>query len=214
MLESDLATLADQLRSLDPSGEGDFRVCFGIFSRHLPVAHFDSQSQAPQGGADVWSGTHDAVQIGPEAKRYGSSTTLPLDQLKAKLLDAVRQADPPDLWVLAATRSISDTDQRNSRGSERRRGYRCSSWTGQEKHKHCLVWRSCAPLSLRQWPEDLTTMVIWKQRSAGSEKTPDSRRVHYSILKLLVASAIGKRCRRNDPTSESKGRSSNHILTF
>ena len=52
------------------------------------------------------------MQVGLEAKRYAENTSLPLDQLEAKLVQAAGQDEPVDLWVLAATREITDTDAR------------------------------------------------------------------------------------------------------
>lgn len=66
----------------------------------------------PQGGLDSSSNSvGPALALGMEAKRYKPSSSLKLDDLKAKLGDAAdREADPIDLWVLVTSRELSAND--------------------------------------------------------------------------------------------------------
>uniref|UniRef100_B0T9H8 NACHT domain-containing protein n=1 Tax=Caulobacter sp. (strain K31) TaxID=366602 RepID=B0T9H8_CAUSK len=107
--------LADRLRALDAAGEASFESLLAEIMTEVTGQRFDLSKSGPQGGGDLRTLPDNRLQVGLEAKRYQAGTSLPYDQLQAKIFDASRQADPVDLWVLAATRYISGTDQQNLR---------------------------------------------------------------------------------------------------
>ncbi len=82
----------------------------------------------PQGGSDVRSLPANFIRIGLEAKRYKRATALPLDQLKAKIVEAAHEVEPVDLWILAATREISVTDREGLRDVADRHGMKAIIW--------------------------------------------------------------------------------------
>lgn len=70
------------------------------------------QKSGAQHGADaVNDGAEASIFAGIEAKRYGHAISLPLDQLKSKLIDAATRRDNPiELWILAVSKEISGDD--------------------------------------------------------------------------------------------------------
>jgi hypothetical protein len=114
-LDRSVAILAERLRTLEPSGETSFESLLAEIMAQVTGQRFDLSKSGPQGGGDLRTLPGNRLQVGLEAKRYQAGTSLPYDQLQAKIFDASRQADPVDLWVLAATRYISGTDQQNLR---------------------------------------------------------------------------------------------------
>lgn len=105
------ADILARLVLLDAAGEEGFEGLLRDAMAEVTCMGFHLSKSGPQGGADVRTDPSNGVQIGLEAKRYRQSTRLPLDQLKAKIIDAADQPKPPDVWVLAASRSISGTDR-------------------------------------------------------------------------------------------------------
>lgn len=103
--------ILSRLVILDAAGEEGFEGLLRDAMAEVTGMGFHLSKSGPQGGADVRTDPSNGVQIGLEAKRYRQSTRLPLDQLKAKIIDAADQPRPPDVWVLAASRSISGTDR-------------------------------------------------------------------------------------------------------
>ncbi|KJC40125.1 hypothetical protein UB31_27860 [Bradyrhizobium sp. LTSP849] len=98
-----------RLRASGPDGfEGFIRDAFieatGISGR--------IQKSSTQGGVDaIADGTGGQIAVGIEAKRYQETTTLPLDDLKKKLVDAAtRSGSPIELWILAASKEVSADD--------------------------------------------------------------------------------------------------------
>jgi hypothetical protein len=81
------------------------------------VAKVSSQNlrlmkSGPQGGVDMATDASTSVPtVAVESKRYGERTGLPLDQLKAKLVDSVHQRPALDLFAVGATKEISRGDQ-------------------------------------------------------------------------------------------------------
>lgn len=74
---------------------------------------FRLMKSGPQGGVDSIGDPYGSgLVVGMEGKHYGTSTSLPLDQLKSKLRDAAEEFASLDLWVLATTRSISGGDSK------------------------------------------------------------------------------------------------------
>jgi hypothetical protein len=106
------ALLAARLAALDAAGAGGFEGLTRDLLAHVTGQTFRIAKSGPQDGTDVRSASVNTLQIGLEAKKYGQTTTLPLDALKAKLQEAAAQSDAVDLWVLAASREISSTNVR------------------------------------------------------------------------------------------------------
>ena len=102
--------LAEALRSLDPAGSLGFEGLLRDILSEVTKVSFGLAKSGPQGGSDVRSLGLNLFEIALEAKRYGESTTLKVDALKAKLFETSRSENGTDLWILAATRAISATD--------------------------------------------------------------------------------------------------------
>lgn len=102
--------LALRLRSLDPAGPDGFEGLMRDALTEITGQVFRLAKPGPQGGSDVRTVGHNVMRIGLEGKRYGADTTLRLDELQAKVVDAAKQESPVDVWILAATREISATD--------------------------------------------------------------------------------------------------------
>lgn len=102
--------LAEALRSLDPAGSLGFEGLLRDILSEVTKVSFGLAKSGPQGGSDVRSLGLNLFEIALEAKRYGESTTLKVDALKAKLFETSRNENGTDLWILAATRAISATD--------------------------------------------------------------------------------------------------------
>lgn len=102
----------ENLRLLPATGEVGFEgmlrdAVAKIIDRQLRLV-----KPGPQGGIDMASDASGAVPvIAVEAKRYGERSSLSLDQLKAKLVDAVHQRPELDLFVIGATCEISRDDE-------------------------------------------------------------------------------------------------------
>lgn len=107
-----ITLLSERLTALDAAGADGFEGLARDLLAHLTGQTFRIAKSGPQDGTDVRSASVNTVQIGLEAKRYGQTTTLALDALKAKLQEAAAQSDAVDLWVLAASREISATNVR------------------------------------------------------------------------------------------------------
>ena len=102
--------LAERLRALNAVGTDGFEGLMRDVLSEITGQLFRLAKSGPQGGSDVRTIGHNTIHIGLEGKRYGAGTTLRLDELQAKVVDAAKQQDPVDLWVLAATREITATD--------------------------------------------------------------------------------------------------------
>jgi hypothetical protein len=108
--DSAKAHLAERLRRLDTTGADGFEGLMRDVLTELTGQSYRLAKSGPQGGSDVRTIPTNSIRIGLEAKRYGATTTLALDALLAKVVDAANQPDPVDLWILAATREITVTD--------------------------------------------------------------------------------------------------------
>src|SRR4051794_30509699 len=98
--------LQTALVTLHASGPDGFEGLIRDAYREVTGISLRLQKPGPQGGADVVSdGSALEISIGIEAKRYRETTSLPLDELKNKLIDAAtRISNPLELWVLVASR--------------------------------------------------------------------------------------------------------------
>ena len=103
--------LLERLTNLNAAGNDGFEGLMRDMLVELTGMPFSLAKSGHQGGSDVRSEPANFFKIGLEAKRYQKGTSLPVDQLKAKILEAARSDYPIDLWILAASRSISVTDK-------------------------------------------------------------------------------------------------------
>lgn len=102
--------LAKALRSLDPAGSLGFEGLLRDVLVEVTKLGFGLAKSGPQGGSDVRSLGLNLFEVALEAKRYDARTALKVDALKAKLFESWRSESGTDLWILAATRAISATD--------------------------------------------------------------------------------------------------------
>jgi hypothetical protein len=98
---------------LPATGEGGFEGFLRDAVAAIVRRHLNLVKSGPQGGIDNGTPPEDGqAAIGVEAKRYGAKNSLPLDQLKAKLTDAVQSRPDLDLIAFGATREITLNDKR------------------------------------------------------------------------------------------------------
>lgn len=102
--------LATALRSLPPAGSLGFEGLLRDVLVEVTKIGFGLAKSGPQGGSDVRSLGLNLFEVALEAKRYGENTVLRVDALEAKLFESWRSENGTDLWILAATRAISATD--------------------------------------------------------------------------------------------------------
>ena len=98
------------IMGLDHSGSNGFEGLVADLLSAVTGTPFTTQKSGSQHGTDALAST---FRIGVEGKRYGESTRLPLDALKAKLIDAATSQPDLELWILATTRSIDPNDKRS-----------------------------------------------------------------------------------------------------
>ena len=103
--------LGKHLYGLKPTGELGFEGLLASALSEFTGQPFYLAKSGHQGGSDARSAPCNLFQIGLEAKRYKPSTKLGVDTLLDKIVDASTAQRPVDLWILAATRSISATDR-------------------------------------------------------------------------------------------------------
>lgn len=102
--------LATALRSLEPAGQDGFEGLLRDLMVELTGLAFGLAKSGPQDGSDVRSSGVNLFEVALEAKRYGEDTVLKVDALEAKLFQTWQSQRGTDLWILAASRSISITD--------------------------------------------------------------------------------------------------------
>ena len=103
--------LAKRLHNLAPTGDLSFETLLADALTEFTGQPFYLAKSGHQEGSDVRSAPYNLFRIGLEAKRYQPSSPLPLDALLHKITDAASARQPVDLWILAATRSISASDR-------------------------------------------------------------------------------------------------------
>ena len=105
------AVLAERLHQLAPTGELSLEALLADAFTEFTGQPFYVAKSGHQEGSDVRSAPYNLFRIGLEAKRYQPSSQLSLDALLHKITDAAAARQPVDLWILAATRSISASDR-------------------------------------------------------------------------------------------------------
>lgn len=119
----DIEALLAALRKLEASGPHGFEGLVRDLLARLTGMRYRLLKSGPQGGADAVSDPDaTGLLIAMEGKRYGQKTKLPLDQLKAKLHDAIDTHQDLDIWLLATTREIDAGDAEKLRTTGRSSG--------------------------------------------------------------------------------------------
>lgn len=120
------------LRSTNAEGfEGLVRDCLELVSARRLFLN----KAGPQEGADagsVYASGLPAIRV--EAKRFGASTDLSLDELKAKLGEALDEDEAGDVWALAFTKEMKSPDWKQLEQIAAKRGVTLA----------CLDWREAA----------------------------------------------------------------------
>jgi hypothetical protein len=100
------------LHDLRASGGEGFEGLVRDAYREVTGVSLSLLKAGPQRGADaVPPGARAEIAAAIEAKRYREETSLPLDELKRKLLDAATRAiNPVELWILCASKEVSGDD--------------------------------------------------------------------------------------------------------
>jgi hypothetical protein len=111
-LAGGLSNLRICLQNLEASGDTGFEGLLRDLLEHLMQMTFRLSKSGHQHGIDLRSQATNSLQVGLEAKRYGETSNLPLDALRAKVFDAAAQPEPVDLWILASSRDISIDNQK------------------------------------------------------------------------------------------------------
>lgn len=106
--EPDYNPLADSLRQLAATGSGGFEGLVQRLLERLTGIEFFLAHAGAQAGRDMTSARTGGTIIAVECKRYGKDRELDEDELKGKLISAVEAIPGLDLWVLAASRPVSD----------------------------------------------------------------------------------------------------------
>ncbi len=109
--KSALQTIYTRLSALGDSGPEGFEGLLRDVLGDLTKTPFHVAKSGPQAGSDVRNDPSNAFRVGLEAKKYATNTPLPLDALKAKIVDASLQPNMVDLWILAASREITITNR-------------------------------------------------------------------------------------------------------
>ena len=108
---NELDPLFTAMRDLNATKSDGFEGLVRDMFTEVTGMGFRLMKNGPQGGVDAVGDTPvNGLEVGIEGKHYAPATSLPLDQLKSKIRDAVDSFPTLDLWVLAATRPISGGD--------------------------------------------------------------------------------------------------------
>ena len=100
-------------KSLQPSGPKGFEGLIAELLSQLTGQRFRLSKSGQQGGRDVTSDFTNSTVVAVECKRYGKDTELEETHLLGKLAQAVLDLPDLDLWVIAASRPVSDQLARN-----------------------------------------------------------------------------------------------------
>jgi len=148
--------LQGSLFALHASGSDGFEGLIRDAFREVTGVTLRLQKSGEQHGADVVSDNSEgSISIGIEAKRYRPTTSLPLDELKNKLIDAsTRTNNPIELWILVASKEISGDDVAELRrlGDEQGLGILVLDWRSSDDPTAPLpLLLSMAPNAVRQY---------------------------------------------------------------
>lgn len=105
---NDYGLLAKALRKVAATGSSGFEGLIQRLLSHLTGIEFYLAQSGSQSGRDMSSDRRGRTVLAVECKRYGAQSEFREDELKGKLVSAVDTIPSLDLWVLAASRPVSD----------------------------------------------------------------------------------------------------------
>lgn len=108
LTRSEYELLATSLRKLPPTGVDGLEGLVQRLVSHATGTQFALARSGTQGGRDMSSSRGGTATIAVECKRYSEDTSLDETELKGKLATGATDIPDLDLWVLAATRTVSD----------------------------------------------------------------------------------------------------------
>ena len=95
-----------RLLNLAPAGAAGFEGAVAAILSEITGQRFAVTKSGHQDGSDARNDPCNSFRLAMEAKRYKEQTGLARDELLHKITEAERLASPPDLWILATTKSI------------------------------------------------------------------------------------------------------------
>jgi len=144
--------LQKALLAMKAAGSNGFEGVVADALSELTNQSFGLMKSGPQGGVDGLSKPIvNRLIVGFEGKRYRTTTPLKLDELKAKLLDAVRSYPSMDLWLLATTRELARNDALalEQIGEEYGVGVQVLDWPAGAKYPEIALIIAGAPKTAR-----------------------------------------------------------------
>jgi hypothetical protein len=101
-------TISEFLQSLKPSGDGSFEDLVGALLGALTGLRFYAARSGDQGGRDGRASGSAGGDIVFECKRYSADTPLKDRELMGELAQAHVRIPELDVWVIAASRDVTD----------------------------------------------------------------------------------------------------------
>jgi len=101
-------TINEFLQSLKPSGEGSFEDLIGELLGTLTGLRFYAARSGDQGGRDGRAAASAVGDIVFECKKYSGDTALRDRELIGELAQAYLRLPQLDLWIIAASREVTD----------------------------------------------------------------------------------------------------------
>ncbi len=99
------------LQSLNASGKRSFEGLVGELLSQLTGVHFYAARSGDQGGRDGRAVITSGGEIAYECKRYSNETTLRDRELLGELAQAQQRRPELDVWILAASREVTDQNR-------------------------------------------------------------------------------------------------------
>ena len=104
-------TINEFLQSLNASGKRSFEGLVGELLSQLTGVDFYAARSGDQGGRDGRTVTISGGEIAYECKRYSNETTLKDRELLGGLAQAQQRRPELDVWILAASREVTDQNR-------------------------------------------------------------------------------------------------------
>jgi hypothetical protein len=187
---SNFDPLLEALRELKSSGDEGFEGLLRDCLETLAQRTLRLQKSGAQAGQDFRSNTDALVPtVAIEAKRFGTATSLPLDELKSKLRESLESFPPPDLWgvILSHEMKMPDWAELEVIGAEYGVTLLCMDWRSAPGTLPviaaiCAVGRNFVEARLGA---DLSWLL------AEVEQHPDFRRIIEELRGKLTAAEVG-----------------------